>query len=258
MAATAHRFVSAEKRAHVSGILLAALGIFLLISLATHSDFDAPASDRERVESFNWGGRIGAWFSWLALNAVGYAAYALPALGLLWGWNRLAGQPLRAGVRRSAGLLGLALIASVASGLPHYSSRVAFEIGGYFGTELSSRLLVPYIGRPGSVVLLSALLAASLLVGTEIRGRHCLAPFRFAAAAAGALGRWVSRLLRRRRRAYAKVEIDAGTEAPPVGEIRQLPEPVPQAAGPAKNGGGAEDLVQVPPPGPGARRRAGR
>ena len=121
-------------------------------------------------------------------------------------------------------------------------------MGGFFGTEISSRLLVPYIGRPGSVVLLSALLAASLLVGTEIRGRHCLAPFRFAAAAARALGRWVSRLPRRRRRAYAKVAIDAGTEAPPVGEVRQLPEPVPRAAGPVKNGGEEEDLVQVSPP----------
>ena len=106
MAATAHRFVSAEKRAHVSGVLLAALGIFLLISLATHSNFDAPASDRERVESFNWGGRVGAWFSWLALNAVGYPAYALPVLGLLWGWNRLAGQPLRTGGDALGGPVG--------------------------------------------------------------------------------------------------------------------------------------------------------
>ena len=91
MATTADRFVSGKKRAHVSGVLLAALGIFLLISLATHSDFDPPTSSRERVESFNWGGRIGAWFSYATLNAVGYAAYVLPALGLLWGWHQSTG-----------------------------------------------------------------------------------------------------------------------------------------------------------------------
>ena len=107
MAATADRFVSRERRAHVSGVLLAALGVFLLISLATHSDFDPPASTRGPVESFNWGGIIGAWFSWGALNAVGYAAYVLPVLGLFWGWHRLTGQPVRAGVMRSAGLAGV-------------------------------------------------------------------------------------------------------------------------------------------------------
>ena len=244
MAATADRFVSGERRAQVSGVLLAALGIFLLISLATHSDFDPPASDRERVESFNWGGRIGAWFSWGALNAVGYAAYVLPVLGLLWGWHRLTGQPVRTGVMRSAGLVGLALIASVASGLPHFPGGVAFEMGGFFGTGISSRLLIPYIGRPGSVVLLSALLVAFLLVGTDIRGRHCLAAVRFAAAAVRAAGGWFCRPFRRRRRAYAKIETVAEEEAVPVQEIRRLPQPA-GAAGPGKAGG---DGAPVPVP----------
>ena len=244
MAATADRFVSGERRAHVSGVLLAALGVFLLISLATHSEFDPPASTREPMESFNWGGRIGAWFSWGALNAVGYAAYVLPVLGLFWGWHRLTGQPARSGVRRSAGLAGLALIASVAAGLPHYSSRVAFEMGGFFGTEISSRLLIPYLGRPGSVVLLSALLVASLLVGTDLRGRHFLAPARFAAAAVRAAGRWFSRPFRRRPRAYAKVETVAEEAAVAVREIPRLTEPA-QAAGPGK-AGGDETPVHVP------------
>ena len=164
----------------------------------------------------------------------------LPALGLLWGWHRLTGRPLRTALMRSAGLAGLALIASVASGLPHFPDQLAYEIGGFFGTEISSRLLIPYIGRPGSVVLLSALLAASLLVGTDVRVRHCLAPFRFAAAAVQALGRWFSRPVRRRRRAYAKVEINAGAEAAPVAEFRQLPEPLPRAARPEKDAGAGE------------------
>ena len=245
MAATADRFVSAERRAQVGGVLLAALGIFLLISLATHSEYDAPASARERVESFNWGGRIGAWFSWGALNAVGYAAYALPALGLLWGWNRLTLQPARAGVMRSAGLVGLALVASVAAGLPHYPGAVAFELGGFFGTGISSHLLIPYLGRPGSVVLLSALLAASLLVGTDIRGRHCLAPFRFAAAALGAAGRWVARALRRGASAMAATRSAA---AGPLAEIRQLPETMPVPAAPGENGGGDEKRVPAAAP----------
>ena len=241
MATTANRFVSEKKRAHVSGVLLAALGIFLLISLATHSDFDAPTSSRIRAESFNWGGRIGAWFSYAALNAVGYAAYVLPALGLLWGWHRSTGLPLRIALMRSGGLMGLALIASVASGLPHYSRYTAFEIGGWFGTEISARLLIPYIGRPGSVVLLSALLVASLLVGTDIRRRHCLAPFKALGTALKTIGRWFLRP-RRRPPPYAKVETAPGTQAAPVPESRQLTEPLPRVTRQGKNRAG-EDPV---------------
>ena len=252
MAATADRFVSREKRAHVGGVLLAALGIFLLISLATHSDFDVPASGRDRVESFNWGGRIGAWFSFGALNAVGYAAYVLPLLGLVTGWHLLAGRSLRTALMRSAGLAGLALVASVAAGLPHYSSSTAYEIGGFFGTGISSRLLIPYIGRPGSVVLLSALVAASLLVGTDIGARHCLAPFRAAWSAVRAVGGWFSRPFRRRGSRVAVEPVVPPEKAVPVPESRQLPEPVPPAAGPMKNGGAGED----PAAGPSVRERA--
>ena len=247
MAATADRFVAGEKRAHVSGVLLAALGIFLLISLATHSDYDVPTSSRERLESFNWGGRIGAWFSFGALNAVGYAAYVLPLLGLVWGWHRLAGRPLRTALMRSAGLVGLALVASLAAGLPHYSNRTAYEIGGLFGTEISSGLLIPYLGRPGSVVLLSALVVASLLVGTDIRGRHCLAPLRAAWFAVRAVGRWFSRLFRRHRSYVAVEPVVPPEEGVLVPESRQLPEPVPPATGPTKNGGPGGDPVTGPP-----------
>ncbi len=240
MATTADRFVSGKKRAHVSGVLLAALGIFLLISLATHSDFDPPTSSRERVESFNWGGRIGAWFSYATLNAVGYAAYVLPVLGLLWGWHQSTGLPLRTALMRSGGLLGLGLIASVASGLPHYSRYTAFEIGGWFGTEISARLLIPYIGRPGSVVLLSGLLVASLLVATDIRRRHCLAPFKALGTALKTIARWLSRRSSRRPPAYAKVE------TAPVPQNRQLPEPMPRVT--REKSGAGEDSVPLQAP----------
>ena len=49
------RLVEGRKGAHVSGILLTALGIFLLISLATHSHLDAPNSSYFEENTFNWG-----------------------------------------------------------------------------------------------------------------------------------------------------------------------------------------------------------
>ena len=144
---------------------------------------------------------------------------------------------------RSGGLVGLALIASVASGLPHYSRYTAFEIGGWFGTEISARLLIPYIGRPGSVVLLSALLVASLLVATDIRRRHCLVPFKVLGTALKTIAGWFSRRSRRRPPAYAKVETAPGAETAPVPESRQLTEPMPRVT--REKSGAGEDSVPV-------------
>ena len=172
MAESAERFVAGRKRAQISGILLAALGIFLLLSLVTHSGNDAPNSSREREESFNWGGRIGAYSSYAAFTAVGVAAYVLPILSFLWSWNRLKLRPLKKDVMRSAGLIGVALFVATVSGLPAYSRYLAFELGGWLGTEASNSLLIPYAGRIGSTVLLTALLAASILLGTDVQRRH--------------------------------------------------------------------------------------
>ena len=80
MVGTADRLVAGRKRAQISSVLLAALGGFILTSLATHSNFDAPNSSQIRMESFNWGGQIGAHLSYALLTTVGYAGYVIPAL----------------------------------------------------------------------------------------------------------------------------------------------------------------------------------
>ena len=172
MVGTADRLVAGRKRAQISSVLLAALGGFILTSLATHSNFDAPNSSQIRMESFNWGGQIGAHLSYALLTTVGYAGYVIPALCFLWSWNRWRNCPVRVGVMRSLGLMGSAFFVSVAAGLPTYSRYTAFEIGGWFGTELTSQLLIPYAGRMGSCILLIGLLTASIMVGTDLERRH--------------------------------------------------------------------------------------
>ena len=98
----------------------------------------------------NWGGRIGAYLSYWAFLSVGYGAYALPLLALLWGGNRLRQQSTLDGVCRSAGLLGMALIFSLGAGLPNYGLHTAFKLGGWLGIQASNAVLIPYGGRIGS------------------------------------------------------------------------------------------------------------
>ena len=98
MAEAADRFVADRKGARVAGVLLSALGIFLLVSLATHSPLDPPSSSQIREGTFNWAGRIGAYLSYGAFTAVGLAAYV---------WTRVLETALEVSERLEFGLVGV-------------------------------------------------------------------------------------------------------------------------------------------------------
>ena len=160
-----------EKRPQVLGVLLLGLGAFLLVCLLSRSPLDPPNSNRSVAESLNWGGGIGAYVSYGAFAGMGLAAYVWPMLLLLWGWNRVRCQPVAAAVHRSAGLLLMAVLISVATGLPDYSPHTAYALGGVLGTQISLEFLIPYLGRLGSAVLLSALFVAAVILTPGLNWR---------------------------------------------------------------------------------------
>ena len=160
-----------EKRPQVLGVLLLGLGAFLLVCLLSRSPLDPPNSNRSVAESLNWGGGIGAYVSYGAFAGMGLAAYVWPMLLLLWGWNRVRCQPVAAAVHRSAGLLLMAVLLSVATGLPDYSPHTAYALGGVLGTQISLEFLIPYLGRLGSAVLLSALFVAAVILTPGLNWR---------------------------------------------------------------------------------------
>jgi S-DNA-T family DNA segregation ATPase FtsK/SpoIIIE len=175
MSELSERFVAQRKGSQISGVLLTAIGIFLLVSLVSYSRFDPPNSSRFDGGTINWAGQVGAYVSYSLFAAVGFSAYALPGLTLLWAWNRLRRRDVRHDAMRAAGLLGVALFLSIASGLPTWSSYTVFELGGWLGTWTTSVFLVPYTGRVGSTILLAALLVASVLLVTDLDPRRLLA-----------------------------------------------------------------------------------
>ena len=138
-----------EKRPQVLGVLLLGLGAFLLVCLMSHSPLDPPNSNRTVAESLNWAGGIGAYASYGVFAGMGLAAYVWPMLLLLWGWNRVRCQPVTAAMHRSVGLLLMAVLISVATGLPDYSPHTAYALGGVLGTQLSLEVLIPYLGGWG-------------------------------------------------------------------------------------------------------------
>ena len=200
-----------EKRPQVLGVLLLGLGAFLLVCLMSHSPLDPPNSNRTVAESLNWAGGIGAYASYGVFAGMGLAAYVWPMLLLLWGWNRVRCQPVTAAMHRSVGLLLMAVLISVATGLPDYSPHTAYALGGVLGTQLSLEVLIPYLGRLGSAVLLSALFVVAVILTPGLNWRMLA----WLGAGVAAVWRWLGRLrlprLARHKSKAAKWERDETT-----------------------------------------------
>ena len=124
-------------------VLVIALGAFtayLLVCLVSYSSSD-PGYTHTGVSNDvqNLGGRFGAWFSDLVLNALGYSAYFLPILFGVVCWRLLRGSDSEGmGYSKLVHGAGMIFVLLSACGIEflHYfswSRTMPFESGGWIG-----------------------------------------------------------------------------------------------------------------------------
>ena len=124
-------------------VLVIALGAFtayLLVCLVSYSSSD-PGYTHTGVSNDvqNLGGRFGAWFSDLVLNALGYSAYFLPILFGVVCWRLLRGSDSEGmGYSKLVHGAGMIFVLLSACGIEflHYfswSRSMPFESGGWIG-----------------------------------------------------------------------------------------------------------------------------
>lgn len=153
----------------ILGICLIALALLIALSLLSHSPEDPPNSTRPNELAQNLVGWLGAHVSYHLLFSVGYGAYALIVLVLVWGWNRLRMSSVRTFVMHSIILFSLMVIYCGATGVLFWERpTMAWKLGGGLGFMLSSSLLVPYLGIVGSYISLATLFVVLLMVATDI------------------------------------------------------------------------------------------
>jgi len=141
----------------------------MALSLLSHSPEDPPNSTRPNELAQNLVGWLGAHVSYHLLFSVGYGAYALIVLVLVWGWNRLRISSVRSFVMHSVILFALMVIYCGATGVLFWERpTMAWKLGGGLGFMLSSSLLVPYLGIVGSYISLATLFVVLLMVATDI------------------------------------------------------------------------------------------
>ena len=153
----------------ILGICLIALALLMALSLLSHAPEDPPNSTRPNELAQNLVGWLGAHVSYHLLFSVGYGAYALIVLVLVWGWNRLRMSSVKSFVMHSAILFSLMVIYCGATGVLFWERpTMAWKLGGGLGYMLSSSLLVPYLGIVGSYISLATLFVVLLMVATDI------------------------------------------------------------------------------------------
>jgi S-DNA-T family DNA segregation ATPase FtsK/SpoIIIE len=204
----------------IAGVLLLFLAVYLLVSLAGFNARDPSlfSAVAPGGSIHNYGGRLGAWLSDMALQTFGFPAFLLPfMIGFLGLKAVMTGE--RKHILRKAGSFAL-LLAILCPLLILFFQDIAWRgtkipAGGLLGDLLSS-LLNGVLNSTGTLIFLLAAAAVYAAFATAISFRKIFA----------ALGRAFTF-------AFQEVRI----------KVRERPRPAPEGAAPArkKAGPAAED-----------------
>jgi len=170
------------------GVALFATALFWLVSLASYSPTDSPwyFTAGSHQAPVNFAGRVGAFLSELSFQLAGYAAYIIPLVLVVVGWNYFWCRKVDAvGTKAFGGTLlfvCIGTILSMAFGTIELAGK-PFRTGGYLGEWISAEML-EYLNRTGSIIVLLALAVLATIVSTQ---------FSFGRASAWLFGAGVNR-----------------------------------------------------------------
>ena len=151
----------------VKGILLGAVGLFILIALLSFNAGDpSPNTYSSGAGVHNFAGKLGADISDLFLQIFGVASYAIPVTLLYLSYKLLRFKELRWLAHKSIAFFCF-LIALSALFAFSLEKTVLFgqevQTGGLVGTK-TAELLKTWLGVPGALLFLLPLLAISIMV----------------------------------------------------------------------------------------------
>ena len=156
------------RKEEIKAILLIAVCILSLISLLSYNANDiAFNTSSVNVKVQNLGGTLGAYFAWFALFSVGYSAFLIPILCLIWAFGMFKSALTQNFILRIFGSLVLFLTTGAFLSLLYfYDDSLRIKAGGIIGL-LFSEMLFKYFGKIGSYVIVLTLFILSLLLATE-------------------------------------------------------------------------------------------
>jgi len=155
------------------GILLLLSGLLATLSLASYSPRDAnlfSVTTGETASPANWIGRFGADLSSALYAILGLAAWAVPALLLLWGWRRFWQRPFPNPGTKAAGfvllLLSIPALLSLTLGRRTLFGEES-EAGGIVGRAVADTSRAR-LGTTGALLFAGTLLLLAIPLATQV------------------------------------------------------------------------------------------
>jgi len=155
------------------GVILTAIGLFLLISLASYNpqDVSLNSTGSSAGDVKNLGGIVGAYLADIIIQLLGWGGYLIPLLFLFLGVTRFQTKQLGGWLLRGAGgvgfLLSVCVLLQLKMGASEVMGGVQRDAGGIIG-RLIADTLTKLFNLPGAYIMVLAILLASLLVMTNL------------------------------------------------------------------------------------------
>lgn len=152
------------------GILLMAIGIFILLSLVSYDPTDPSFfyyTSKKVKEISNWMGIVGSYLSGFLFEGFGFASFFIPFVMIVFAITFIFRFEWKYFFIKILGWIGILLSISSLMSLFFKSFYRETLMGGFLG-EIISRCLIRYFNRPGAAVLLIVALILSFIYGTGI------------------------------------------------------------------------------------------
>lgn len=187
------RGISETRKKEILGVLLLALGSYILLSLLTYNQANdlkviqkgislahLDKAFSERVE--NQGGLIGAFVSYGLYYFLGYSILVFPVFLFLWGINKLFKLSTGTAFKKSLYFLIFLVLLGGLFSLPAVAQEASFAfsgitLGGWFSSSLALFSLKLF-GATGSYTIGITFLIILLIAITPLRLGHILVVFR--------------------------------------------------------------------------------
>jgi S-DNA-T family DNA segregation ATPase FtsK/SpoIIIE len=152
-----------RKAQEILGIISVLAGLFVLLILATHSNWDPSPFTYSTQEVSNWGGIVGSYLSDILFNIIGIAAYLVPVALIVYGSNRLLGKKQYRVKTVGTGLLIVSLSIMIALINDNFDLKMETTMTGLVGLTLET-VFRKLLSVPGAYIVSLSLVFSSLIL----------------------------------------------------------------------------------------------
>jgi len=152
-----------RKLQEIKGMVSILMGLYLLLTLLTHSRWDPSFFTEVPGEVRNMGGLVGAYLSDLLFSLTGVSAYLLPIALVLYGINRLLSR--KGYMVKVLGIVLLMISVSLITALMDTTFQLDLQTTttGIVGITVGA-FLIRFLSLPGAYIITLSLLFSSLIL----------------------------------------------------------------------------------------------